>query len=167
MQNALSAAPGAPEVPNPQPQQMDAAPQGAPAQGGPPPPSHQQTAAALKHFDAIEKELSGLLANPDVGKADLKSAIIDGATKLVAQGILTPAAAVTQLSSVPEKPFEQKKWLETHLIQVVSAANAVLAHHAAAFAGQDAGNTAGAPADSHSATIGSLMGQYNGAQANG
>lgn len=177
MQNALSGMQGAPEAPSPQPQQMPdgnamqgpaAAAQpsqgGAPGQQPPPPPSHQQTAAALKQFDALEQELTGLLSDPDLGKADMKSKIIDGATKLVAMGILTPAAAVTQLGSVPDKPFDQKAWLEQHLMQVVGAANGVLAHHGQAFAGQEPDNMTSPTMDGHIDTIGGLAGQYRGQQ---
>ena len=172
MLNALSSSAGTPEAPAPQPS-MAQPPQGGPQAAGPAPgqqmaaPSHQQTAAALLHFDAIEQELKGLLADPDMGKADLKSKIIDGATKLVAKGILTPAAAVTQLGSVPEKPFDQKKWVEQNLIQVVSAANAVLQHHGDAFAGQQLDNTSANPNENHISTIAGLAGQYKGMQQNG
>jgi len=134
-----------------------AAPQGAPMP--PPAPSHQQTVAALRHFDAIEKELSGLLADPDLGKSDLKSKIIDGTTKLVANGILTASAAVTELGTVPERPFEQKKWLENHFVQTLQAANAVLGHHAAAFAGQQVDTTPANP-DDHQQHMAGLMSNY-------
>jgi len=146
MSNALSAIGGPPPAPNADPgQQMPppvagnalgpapAAPSGPPAP--PPAPSHQQTVAALRHFAALERELTTLLKDPDLGKSDLKSKIIDGTTGLVAQGYLTPAAAVTELGTVPERPFDQKKWLEQHFVQTIAAANQVLGHHQAAFPG--------------------------------
>ena len=102
------------------------APQGAQPQ---PAPTHQQTVAALRHFNAILGELRGLLENPDLGKANLKSSIIDGTSKLVAQRIMSPADAVTQLATVPERPFEQKQWAENHYSQIVQAQAAVLDHH--------------------------------------
>jgi hypothetical protein len=92
--------------------------------------------AALRHFNAILAELKGLLADPDLGKADMKSAIIDGTAKLVADRIMAPAQAVTQLATVPERPFQQKQWAETHFQQTMQARDAVVAHHAMAFAGQ-------------------------------
>ena len=165
MQNALSGMDGAPPAPVQQPQQGGNAVQGqgpAPAQGQFPAPSHQQTVAALKQFDAIEQELTALLSDPDVGKSDLKSKIIDGTTRLVAMGILTPAAAVTQLGTVPEKPFEQRAWLEQHLIQTVVVANHLLEAHAQGFQGQEPDNMAGPSSDGHLDTIAGLMGQYKG-----
>ena len=110
-------------------------PQGGPQQA-PPAPTHEQTVAALRHFNAILGELKGLLADPDLGKADMKSEIIDGTAKLVADRIIAPAQAVTQLATVPERPFQQKQWAETHLQQIMQARDAVVAHHAIAFAGQ-------------------------------
>jgi hypothetical protein len=120
------------QVQSPMPQQ------GAPSQQGPamqpgqqqaPAPTHTQTVAALRHFNAILGELKGLLQNPDLGKANLKSTIIDGMTKLVAERIIPPAAAVSQLASVPDVPFQQKQWTVNHYAQTVQAAAAVLDHH--------------------------------------
>ncbi len=141
MGNALSPTGGPPDAPNPDPMSpqpgnaLSAAggqpgPSGAgPQQQMPPPPSHQMTVAALRHFDAIEQETKGLLADPDCGKMDMKSKIIDGAAGLVARGIMTPTTAVDQLATVPKSPFDQKQWLEQHLMQAIQSADAVLTHY--------------------------------------
>jgi hypothetical protein len=140
-----------------------AQPPGVPqGQQPPPPPSHQQTVVALRHFGAIQQELVTVLSNPDVGKASMKSEIIDGTTKLVAMGILTPAAAVTQLGTMPERPFDQKTWLEDHLKQTIQAQDIVLGHHGQAFAGQDVDSSA-PDQDNHGAMISGLATQYQGA----
>src|ERR1019366_1241346 len=110
-------------------QPMQQAPQGA--QQAPPAPTHAQTVAALRHFTALKQELTVLLKNPDLGKADMKSAIIDGVTKLVADRIVPPAAAVQKLAMVPDTPFQQKKWIEQDYAQVTQAENSVLDHHRA------------------------------------
>jgi hypothetical protein len=142
---------GAPQPqPQPQPQQQTA-----------PAPTHLQTVAALRHFDLIERELTGLLADPDLGKADMKSKIIDGATKLVASGVMTPATAVIQLGQVPDRPFDQKVFLEKQLAETVQHANDVLDHHGAAFAGQD-WNGPDYSTDDHQSIISGLAGHYNG-----
>ena len=175
MPNALSALGGPPPAPNPQPEGQPsggmmgnalAAPGQQQAPMGPPPaPSHQQTVAALRHFAALERELTTLLKDPDLGKADLKSKIIDGTTGLVAGGYLTPAAAVTELGTVPERPFDQKKWLEQHFAQTIAAANQVLAHHQAAFPG-GAPNEGAPSMDNHHDLMQGLASQYQG-RANG
>lgn len=137
MANALQG--GLPEAPQPAqgaPQQPGPAQQPGPQQQAPA-PSHAQTVATLRHLNAIEDELEGLLKNPNVGRSSIKSAIIDGATKLVANRIISPAQAVQQLGTVPDDPLEQRKWLRAQLQQSVQAQNAVLDHHRAAFGGQD------------------------------
>ena len=184
MPNALMNLGGPPAAPNPLPQSMPqggmpmgaggpptasgnpmmpgAAPQQAPP---PPPPNHQQTLAALRHFSAIERELTTLLTDPDLGKADMKSKIIDGATSLVADGIVTPAQAVAQLGTVPERPFEQKQWIMKNFSQVVQAQTAVVAQHQAGFANtpMPPPGQVGNP-DNHLSDVAGLMAQYNGAK---
>lgn|ERR1035437_902692 len=158
-------------TPPPQPAQPNAIQQGGgaqpmgPQQGAqqaPPAPTHAQTVAALRHFTALKQELTVLLKNPDLGKADMKSAIIDGVTKLVADRIVPPAAAVQKLAMVPDTPFQQKKWIEQDYAQVMKAENMVLAHHAAAFAGQ--GPQPPADPDDHMGTIKNLMQSHYGQQ---
>ena len=168
MTNALSVNPPAPE-PKPSapisqigaPAPSNALQTAPPQQRIPPPPSHQQTVAALRHFDAIEKELTGLLKSPDCGKADIRSEIIDATTALVSKGFMTPADAVSQLSTVPDRPFDQKKWLENHLQQTIQGADVVLAHHGAAFGGQNVDMTPPNP-DKHLNTMAGLASQYKG-----
>jgi len=149
--NGLASAPG-PSAPN--------AMQG---QQGPPPPSHQQVVVGLRHMHAIEVELTGLLSDPDCGKTDIRSKIIDGATGLVAKGILTAAQAVTQLGQVPDRPFDQRQWLEQHFMQTVQAQTALLAHHQQGFVDQQPDATPPNP-DQHQAMVGALTQHYQGAQ---
>ena len=168
--NALSQKdmPG-PAPPMGSPMANGAGPGGMPpqAQGGAQPqapaPSHQQTVAALRHFDAIEKQLTTALQDPDVGRSDIKSKVIDGMTRLVADGIFTPAQAVKELGSFPEKPFDQKGWLMQHLQQTVQAATMVLHDHQTAFAGQAVDTTPPDPAQ-HTDMIQGLAQHYRGKQ---
>lgn len=122
--------------PQPNPDQQGALSGGGPAgQSAPSPsaqqpaPSHQQTVAALRHFAAIGKQLEVALKDPDLGKADIRGKIIDGMTTLVADRIIDPRDAVSQLTSFPDRPFEQKQWLMQHLQQTMAARNAILDHH--------------------------------------
>jgi hypothetical protein len=102
----------------------------APAQQkAPPPPDHQQTVAALRHFDAVKGELQTLLSNPALGKSDLKKQIIDGTVNLVSQRMMSPADAVVQLSKVPTEPLAQRKFLQGLMSQTMQAAAAILDHH--------------------------------------
>jgi hypothetical protein len=119
--SALSGANGQPSAPQ-SPQQIAA-------------PSHGQTVAALRHFHAVSQELKGLLNNPELGKSDLKSEIINGATKLVGDQIISPDEAVTELTTVPDRPFDQRKWVEQRYVQAIQASVAVLSHHQQAVMG--------------------------------
>ena len=94
-----------------------------------PAPTHAQTVAALRHFDAINKQLRGLLKNPDLGKADIRKSVIDAVTKLVSDRILSPTQAVQQMTSFPDKPFDQKQYLGNMFVQNQQAEMAVLMHH--------------------------------------
>lgn len=145
--------PPPPQIPDNQNQDQQG-PQQQPA------PSHGQTVATLRHMQAIMTSLKALIASPDLGKTDMKDSIIEGMTKLVADRMIPPADAVTTLASVPDRPFQQKQWVMTHLQQADQGRNAVLAHHAAAFAGQ--GPQQPPDADTHMADMSSMMGQYQG-----
>jgi hypothetical protein len=147
MPSALSSAmPPAPEMPQ-QNSNPSSGPLSAPASSvgqpgvfaapqAPPAPTHDQTVATLRHVRYVGQELDGLLKDPDLGRADLKSKIIDGMTRLVSEGIVSPAAAVQQLSQVPSRPFDQKVWLQKLSTMNMQVGATVLAHHASAFAGQ-------------------------------
>lgn len=108
-----------------------AAPGAAPQSQLPPPPSHEQTVAALRHFDAIKGGLQELLKDPAVGRSDVKEKIIDGMTKLVAERMVSAPQAVQQLSQVPSDPIAQRKWLQTMLQNTVQAENGILDHYGA------------------------------------
>jgi len=111
--------------------QVNAPANGAPAAAAapPPPPTHAQTVAALRHFDAIKGELTEVLKDPACGRSDLKSKIIDGVTKLVADRIISAPQAVSQLANVPSDPLSQRKWLQTQLQQAMQAEQGIVEHH--------------------------------------
>ncbi len=138
---------------------------GAQAQQQPPAPTHAQTVAALRHFDALRKELTGLLKNPDCGKSNIRSAIIDGTTKLVSERMLEAGEAVQQLGTVPDRPYDQRKWLEQHLMAANQASVAVLQHHRMAFGGQEAPPGGDYDPDNHLNAMSGLMQNYKGGNA--
>lgn len=155
-----------PPAPNPQgalaggvQQSPQAPPQQMPA------PSHQQTVAALRHFAAIGKQLEIALKDPDLGKSDMRSKLIDGMTTLVADRIIPPGQAVTQLATFPDRPFEQKTWLIQHYKQIQQARDAVLSHHAMANAG--GGPEPTPSADSHLQDMQSMTASHYQGQPNG
>jgi hypothetical protein len=94
-------------------------------------PNHRQVVAALRHFMTIVDELQTLEKNPALGRSSIKSEIIDGTMKLVAERMLSAASAVSLLANVPEDPIRQRKWVQETLQQTIQAQNNVLDHHAA------------------------------------
>jgi hypothetical protein len=127
-----------------------------------PAPTHAQAVAALRHFAAIQGVLSSIMRDPALGKSDLKSKIIDGVTSLVAERIMSPATAVSQLADVPSEPFKQKQWLQQHLETSIVASNAVLDHHRAAHAGVPDSqiDMKSGGADSHMDDMKAMMAQH-------
>lgn len=168
MPNSLtSGLPAQPTQPIAAPQAM---PQAAPGQAPGQPPqapqiTHQQAVTALRHFSAISRELEQILKDPDLGKSDVQSKIIDGTARLVASRIVTPSDAVQQLSSVPADPQMQRKWVQTHFQQTMVAMNGVLDHHAQSNPGTgdlpvEIARSQSNGADSHLDDMKSLNGGY-------
>lgn len=143
--------------------QAPAAP--AAPQGQAPAPTHGQTVAVLRHMDAIQSELTSLLKDPAAGKSNIKPKIIDGMATLVARRIVTAGNAVAQLATLPERPFEQRKWLQTHLMNAMIAKVRVLGDHAKAFGGMpDHMVDKTSDPDDHLADMQGVMGHYGGAR---
>ncbi len=143
---------GAPQQQQPQPQQQQ--PQQQPA------PSHAQTVAALRHFQIFMEMEGNWLKDPELGKSDYKDKFIDAFTKLVADRIATPVQAIGALSQVPERPFQQRQWVQDNYNKAQQARDIVLAHHAQAYAGQ--GPQQAPDPDSHISDIASMMGSHYG-----
>ncbi len=147
--------------PMPPPQDNTNAPPGQPAP--PPAPSHAQTVAALRHFQIFMEMEKSWLNNPELGKTDFKDQFIEAYTKLVADRIATPVQAIGSLAQVPERPFQQRQWVQDAYNKNVQARDIVLSHHAQAFAGQ--GPQEAPDPENHISDIQSMMsGHYNGQQ---
>lgn len=161
MDNALTTAPPAPNPSTPpQSQQPDAQQPSAQISA----PTHGQTVAALRQFDAFIGMWKSILKNPDLGKSDLKDAFIESMTKLVGDSIISPSQAVSLLTRIPDKPFDQKKFVEQHYMTDLKARNMVIVHHAAAFAGAPPEPTPN-NADDHMNVIKGMMQQNYSQQA--
>ena len=106
-------------------------PGGQPPQAQPAPPTPAQTVAMLRHQDAVRKELEILAKDPALGKSSVKSKIIDGVMRLVAERFLKPVQAVDELSKVPTEPLLQMKWVKSMYAQAQQAENGILDHYGA------------------------------------
>lgn len=133
---------------------------GAPQQQMPAPPTHAQTVTALRHFDAIRRELDILAKDPALGKSGVKSKVIDGVLRLVADGYMQTTQAVDELSKVPAEPLLQMKWVKSMLAQTANAERSILMHHAIGFAG---GGPEPAPSkDDHGSHMGAVAAGFGG-----
>lgn len=140
-----------------------ATPGGQPQQQLPPAPTHAETVTALRHFGALESALSELMTDPDLGKTDMRSKVIDSMTDLVAEGVVPPSGAVRDMGTFPEKPYDQRAWLNQHFMNVVKAQTAILAHHQmGAATGQDLQPDVDADANDHHSTMAALGSRYGG-----
>lgn len=164
--NALSS--GA--MPSPQPSGAPgAAPGVQPAQ--PAPPTHAQTIAALRHFDAVRRELELVAKDPALGKSNVKSKIIDGVLRLVAGGIMQTTQAVDELSKVPVEPLLQMKWVKGMYTQAKQAEDGILDHYGATqphfgdVAGHYAATKEAANPDDHQDHMSALMANFKGGNA--
>lgn len=127
-------------------------------------PSHAQTTAALKHFMTIIDELQKLEKNEALGRSDMKSAIVDGVTDLVASRMISAPNAVSLLAGVPDEPLQQRKWVKQMMAQTIQAQNNVLDHHTMSHPGTldwktESQHQAGS-IDDHMQTMAGLAGHY-------
>lgn len=164
--NALSS--GAVSGPAQPPAQAAGAPGGQPAPQG---PTHAQMVAALRHFDAVRKELGIIAQDPALGKSNVKSKITDGVVRLVAGGIMQTTQAVDELSKVPDEPLLQMKWTKAMLAQAQAAENGILDHYGATaphfgtVADHFADSADAGDPDDHHGHMKALAGIYGGGNA--
>jgi hypothetical protein len=104
---------------------------GASGAGVAPPPTHQQTVTAIRHFGELQKRLSKLLADPSVGKENMRPKIFDMAAGLLGDGFMTLPRLMNEVKTLPQDPADQKKWLQKHLEAVSRAQVSVLDHYRA------------------------------------
>ncbi len=109
----------------------------APLAGLPPPmpaPSAAQTTAAVKRFTAVANAMRTVLANPDLGRRNIRPAILDQASKLMASRVLSLPEVMNAIGKVSDDPLEQKSMVVGIFNQAQQAESNVLAHHALAVA---------------------------------
>jgi hypothetical protein len=135
--SSLASPPGPTSAPGvPTPTQPDANPLARLAGGGQqggvaPPPTHAQTVTAMRHFGELQKRLGKLLADPAVGKENMRPKIFDMGAGLLGDGFMTLPKLMNEIKTLPQDPADQKKWLQQHYTAVSKAQIAVLDHYRA------------------------------------
>jgi hypothetical protein len=123
-----------------------------------PAPSHAEAVTALRHFAAFMRVERKWLANPELGRSDLRDTFINGYTGLVADRVATPTQVVETLATAPDKPAAQKKWVLENYQRNIQARDFIIAHHAATYAGM--GPQEAPDPDQHLAFINSMMSSH-------
>jgi hypothetical protein len=104
-------------------QQAPQMPQGQPS------PSHEQTSAALWHLHEVQRYMGALLARPGVGTTNMRPAIFDAVSKMLADGLFTLPQLMNELKSLPADPKGQKQWIVQHLTHARQAQLQILNDH--------------------------------------
>jgi hypothetical protein len=100
----------------------------------PPAPSAAQATAAIKRFGAVQSAMRDLLQNPDLGRSNIRPAILDQASKLMSARVLSLPECMQAIGKVSDDPLAQKSLVAGIFNQASQAESAVLAHHTAAVA---------------------------------
>lgn len=100
----------------------------------PPAPSAAQATAAVKRFGAVADAMRTVMANPDLGRRNIRPAILDQASKLMSARVLSLPETVQAIGKVTDDPLAQKSLVAGIFNQAQQAEAAVLAHHTAAVA---------------------------------
>src|SRR4051812_30892334 len=69
-----------------------------------PMPSAAQTTAAVKRFSAVANAMRTVLANPDLGRRNVRPAILDQASKLMAARVLSLPEVMNAIGKVSDDP---------------------------------------------------------------
>ena len=100
----------------------------------PPAPSAAQATAAVRRLSAVQESMRVILQNPDLGRTNIRPAIMDQASKLLSARVLSLPEVMTAIGKVGDDPLAQKSMVAGIFNQAKQAESAVLAHHTAAVA---------------------------------
>jgi hypothetical protein len=100
----------------------------------PPAPTAAQATAAIKRFGAVQSAMRDLLQNPNLGRTNVRPAIMDQASKLLSARVLSLPEVMSAIGKVGDDPLAQKSLVAGIFTQAQQAENGVLAHHTAAVA---------------------------------
>ena len=100
----------------------------------PPAPSAAQATAAVRRLSAVQESMRVILQNPDLGRTNVRPAIMDQASKLLSARVLSLPEVMSALGNIGDEQLAQKSTVAGIYNQAKQAESAVLAHHTAAVA---------------------------------
>lgn len=95
-----------------------------------PRPTPGQTAAALHHFGEIKAALRPIIEDPQFGKTNVRPKLLDAASKLLANKVLSLPQIMNAIKGLPEDPMDQVKFVEKIYGDSDMAQKIVLMQHA-------------------------------------
>lgn len=126
-----------------------------------PAPTPGQTAAALHHFSEIKSMLKPIMADPNLGKTNIRPKLLDSMSKLLASRALSLPQVMNAVKSLPDDPVEQLKFVQKVYQDNDAAQKLVLMHSRnAANASESPTNEDPYSADNHAAMMDGLLKQY-------
>jgi hypothetical protein len=99
-----------------------------------PAPTAAQATAAVRRLSAVQESMRVILQNPDLGRTNVRPAIMDQASKLLSARVLSLPEVMNAIGKVGDDPLAQKSMIAGIFNQAKQAESAVLAHHTAAVA---------------------------------
>ena len=153
--------PSGPQQGNPNPLAQLAGPlPGLPPR--PPAPSTAQATAAVRRFGAVADAIRAVLSNPDLGRKNVRPAILDQASKLLSARVISLSECMNSIGQISDDPQSQKQQVEEIFNSARQAESSVIDHHGAAVAAgrvQHGGGEKYDPAH-HDRHISNLLKQY-------
>lgn len=132
-----------------------------------PAPTHEQTVAALQHFDAVIGAGRALMDSPGFGKSDISKDARKMMTGLLKHQIITAPQAVAALVTLPpDDPKGQAKWVMGMIDRSLAAEHQILSDHQNAFAGQEMPQSIRTDRPHHE-VMGELMDHYKQSNRHG
>jgi hypothetical protein len=134
-------------------------PQEEQQQPAPRTPSTAQTVAALHRLIAVRAILAPIAQDPKLGTESVRPKLLNAASKLLAEKIMTLPEIMETIKALPEDPTDQKQFVDRIYEQVGNARAALLEHHYAAPPTED--EEPWSP-ENHDKNISQLMEHYRG-----
>lgn len=138
----------------------------APQMGGQqqpqPAPTRAQTTAAVQRFSAIQQALKPILADPKLGKENVRPDVLDAGSRLLGTKLISLPQLMQVLNDFPSDPLDQRTKVQQIYSSAQQAEAAVLDHHGAAIVAGKLPPDGGDQYDSenHDKLMDGLLGHY-------
>lgn len=129
-----------------------------------PAPTAAQATAAVHRFRAVMDAMRSVMSEPNYGRANVRPAILDAASKLLASRLISLPETMNAIGQIPDDPLAQKQQVEQIFNSARQGATSVIDHHGAAVASGKLPRDGGEKYDAgnHDRHMTGLLGHYPG-----